>query len=49
MARRAVIVAWALDRTYAIALGFAVAVGSFVIAMVMLSWVYVRAAAGEAV
>ncbi len=36
-----VIVAWAVDKTSAIALGFAVAAGAFVIAVLVLSWVYV--------
>ena len=36
-----VIAAWALDESYAIALGFAVAAASFVIAVLVLSWIYV--------
>ena len=36
-----VIVAWAVDKTSAIALGFAVTAGAFVIAVLVLSWVYV--------
>ena len=36
-----VIAAWALDESSAIALGLAVAVGAFVIAVLVLSWVYV--------
>jgi hypothetical protein len=36
-----VVGAWAVDKTSAIALGFAVAAGAFVIAVLVLSWVYV--------
>ena len=36
-----VIAAWALDESSAIALGVAVAVAAFVIAVLVLSWVYV--------
>jgi hypothetical protein len=36
-----VIVAWAVDKTSAIALGFAVAACAFVIAVLVLSWIYV--------
>ena len=36
-----VLAAWAVDETSAIALGFAVTAAAFVIAVLVLSWVYV--------
>ena len=36
-----VIAAWAVDKSSAIALGLAVVAGAFVIAVLVLSWVYV--------
>lgn len=36
-----VIVAWTVDKTSAVVLGLAIAAGAFVVAVLVLSWVYV--------